>query len=341
MLQELAPTDPIDDSRTKAAIIVRLLRSVDAELSLSALPARAQVALARAIGTMGPVDRDMVNATVEEFASAVDRIALPSTGGVSAALRALDGHISPDVAAQVAEEHALNDPNHAWVRLSRLTDEDLLRVMEGESIQIAALLISKLPVDQSARLLSLMPGDRARRIAISTPALDTMNSTAVHDIARALVQDYCAAKPNNFDTDAVGRVGAILNSTGSERRNEVLDGLNQDNPEFAARVREAIFTFENIPERIEPLDIPKVIRVLDTAQLTLALGGALNGAPGEAKAAEFVLENMSKRMASQIREDIAADPAPRRGDVEEMHRLLIESIRGAIETGEITQVPQE
>lgn len=330
-----------EQSQLKAAIIVRLLRSVDADLSLTRLSDDNQIALARAIGKMGPIDRDTVNATIEEFTMALDAIALPAPGGVSGALEALDGQLSPAVASQVAEEAAMGDPAHAWVRLARLSDEDLAQIMEVESIEIASLLLSKLPVSQAARVLVLIPGDRARRIACTTPQIDSMRSEAVARIAHALAADHCVPKPNNFDKDAVGRVGAILNSTDATRRDEVLTGLDADDPEFALQVRKAIFTMENIPQRIDPLDVPKIIKTLDTDQLAIALGGALNGKPEEAAAAEFILDNMSKRMSSQLRDEINGASAPKAKAVEDTQALLIGGIRDAIETGEITPIEDE
>lgn len=323
-------------SRTKAAIIVRLLRSLDADLSLNSLPPKTQIRLARAIGEMGPVDRDTVNATVEEFAQAVDAMALPGSGGFSGALDVLDGQLSPEVAAQVAEESTKGDPEHAWLRLARLDDPDLVHVITTESTEIAALLLSKLPSGQAARLLALIPGNRARKIACLTPHLDRMNSDAVAQIAHALSADYCTPKPSNFDADAVHRMGAMLNSTSADRRDEVLQGLDKDDPEFAVQVRRAIFTFENIPERVDALDVPKLIRSLDAEQLVIALGGALAAQGPAAEAAEFVLENMSKRMSTQIREEINGSTAPKTKDVEATQALLIDAIKNAVESGEIS-----
>lgn len=334
---ETAPAD----KRVKAAIIVRLLRSLETDLSLSKLPQNSQIALARAMGQMGTVDRDTVNATIEEFTQAVDSVALPAPSGMRAALETLDGQLSPEVTDQMEEEAASNDPNHAWVRLARLDDEHLARIMGQESIEIASLLLSKLPVAQAARILTQVPGERARRIACITPQIDKMSVTAVTNIAQALANDHCNRSDSAFEVDAVARVGAILNSTGAERRDEVLGGLDEDDPDFALRVRRSIFVFENIPERIDPLDVPKITRTLDQEQLQVALAGALSGTPEEAAAAEFMLENMSKRLAQQIRDEIAASSPPRRSAVEEIHALLIGSIKDAIDSGEISPIEED
>lgn len=328
-------------SREKAAIIVRLMRALDADLGLSHLPESSQISLARALGAMGPIDRDTLNATVSEFTDAIDAIAMAGTGGVSKALETLDGQISPKVAAQMTEEAAQGDPAHAWVRLARLSDAQLAEVITEESTEISALLLSKLPVAKSATILGLIPGDKARRIACTTAHIDTMPADAVARVAYALVEDHCIATTPVFDKDAVSRVGEMLNSTQRDRREEVLTGLDEDDPHFAEQVRKAIFTIANIPDRIEPLDIPKVVRKIDAEQLTIALAGALRAGGEEERAADFVLDNMSKRMSEQIRDDVKAIGQLRRSVIDEAQTALVNEIKDAIDTGEITVVVEE
>lgn len=332
---------PTTDPRVKAAIIVRLLRSLETDIPLADLPQQSQKTLARAIGQMGSIDRQTVDAAIEEFTQAVDAVALPAPAGVGAALDTLEGQLSPEVADEMAEEVARKDPNHAWVRLARLPDRILAKILETESIEIAALLLSKLPVEQAAKVLTFVPGERARRIACTTPQIDKMSVIAVRQIGLALASDHCNRPDRAFDTDAVGRVGAILNSTPSLRREEVLTGIEDDNPDFAQKVRRAIFTFANIAERIDPLDVPKIIRTLDQEQLQIALAGALRSTPEDAASAEFILENMSKRMSTQIREEIQASSPPKQAVVEEIQGLLIAGIKDAISSGDITQVESE
>ena len=98
-------------------------------------------------------------------------------------------------------------------------------------------------------------------------------------------------------------MGAILNSSSTPTRDDVLSGLDESDQVLATAVRRAIFTFANIPTRVEPRDIPRVLRVVDPAMLLTAMAGA--EAAGFSDPRDFILENMSGRMADQLREDIA------------------------------------
>lgn len=326
-----------NDRRSKAAVIVRLLQSKGSPLALGGLPEESQVALTEAMGFMGPVDRATLTQVVDEFTRELDQLALTSPGGVRGALKALDGTLSESVAARVAEEAAKSDPNHAWAQVTELPIEQLIPIAQGESPQVSALLLSKLPVTKAAELLSGLPGDLARHLALMTSRLDEVPKEAMDRIAHALAADYCSAPEPVFTSRAAARVGEMLNSTASGRRGEVLDGLDQDDPVFARAVRRELFTFANIPERIEALDIPKVIRTLDSVQLAKAIGLAQSMDQEMQEAATFVLDNMSSRLADQVRDEIDTLGKVTTSEGEAAQALLISGIKDQIAAGEVTQ----
>ena len=106
-----------------------------------------------------------------------------------------------------------------------------------------------------------------------------------------------------MDGGPVERVGAILNFTPSGKRDEVLSGLDEDDADFAREVRKSIFTWANIPKRIDPRDIPRILRVVDAATLAKAIAGAKDA---NLPTAEFILASLSTRMADSLREEVEA-----------------------------------
>lgn len=328
--------------RDMAAIIVRLMRAQGTDLPLAKLPEDTQVALTRTMGSMGPVNHDTLNNVVDEFTRALESLALTATGGMPGALAALDGAISPAAAARMADEMAQGNPEHAWDRLAKLDIKKLAHIASQESVEIASLLMSKLPVEKAAEVLGHVAGAHARQIACTTAQIDDVSTETLGRIAHALVAEYCNQPKPSFESDAVSRVGAILNSTPRDRRDEVLEGLETDDPDFAGKVRKAIFTFANIPDRIPALDIPKAIRPLEGEQLVAALAGALKDSEEDKRAAEYMLNNMSKRMAGQLREEIDEAGDLKRKTIDEAQNALISAIRKAIDAGEIIPiVPDE
>ena len=118
-------------------------------------------------------------------------------------------------------------------------------------------------------------------------------------IGDAIAAQLDTQRVTAFDSGPVDRVGAILNFAASATRDHVLTGLDETDGEFAEQVRRAIFTFANIPDRIDARDIPKVMREVDQPTLVKAIAAATGA---EAAAAEFLLANISQRMADSMRE---------------------------------------
>lgn len=320
----------------KAAMIVRLLLKDGVDLPIKSLPDPCQIRLTRALGALPAVSQETLDGAATEFIAELEAMALTATGGMHGAIDVLRDRLSDSAAEALNNEVGADDPAHAWRRISALPTDRQSEILQTESTEVAALLLSKLPVARAAELLGDMPGDRARKIACMTSQIDDLTVQSAARIAQALVADYCDNPTPVFDRDAVARVADMLTSTGRARREELLEGLDADDEAFAQAVRKALFVFANIPERMEPLDIPKVVKLLNPEQMTAAIGYGLKTSDDDAQAAEFILDNLSKRMATQIREEIEDGATIDIDSAEEAQATLIQSIRDLADSGEIT-----
>lgn len=320
--------------RQKAAIIVRLLLANGGNLPLQALPEPVQAALTEQIGTMRSVDRATLRAVVEEFVARLDAVGLSFPGGIDRALDLLDGHISPAAATEIRRQRAASSKTDPWDRIAALGTDELLQVLNDESVEIGAVMLSKLAVARAAELLGRLPGERARRLAHAVSKTANIAPETVRQIGQSLIGQLSATPARAFDTGPEERVGAILNIAPAQTRDEVLAGLGEEDAEFADRVRRAIFTFADIASRIEPRDIPKITRGVDQAVLVTALAAATSEA--DAASAEYILANLSQRMAATLREEMAARGAVKPKDADAAQTAIIAVIRDLQARGEIT-----
>ncbi len=325
--------------KAKAAIVVRLLLNEGADIPLEDLPEELQAQLTKQMGSMRLVDRTTLSDVVGEFADELESVGLSFPGGIAGALDSLDGRISKQTAARLRKEAGVRQYGDPWARLRQMDTDKLLPVMENESIEVAAVLLSKIEVSRAAELLGKLPGPQARRITYAVSKTSAVTPDAVDRIGLSLATQLDAEPKKAFDDGPVERVGAILNSTASVTRDDVLEGLDETDAEFATRVREAIFTFANIPKRIAPRDIPRVIRTLDQEVLIVALAGA--EAAGMKDSAEFILENMSGRMADQLREEIGEREKVRPSECEEAMTTIVAAIREMEANGDLLLVVQD
>lgn len=330
----------LPNPREKAAIIVRFLLAEGANLPLSKLPDHLQAALTEQMGKMRSVDRKTLANVLEEFRAELEAIGLSFPGGIEAALAVMDGHISANAASRLrrlAGDSAKADP---WERLKILSSDRLLPVLQDESVEVAAVALSKLPVEKSAELLGKLPGERARRVAYAVSQTGNIDPETVRRIGLSLAAQLDTQPAKAFETDPVQRVGAILNVSAALTREDVLQGLQETDADFAQQVRKSIFTFVHVPKRLLGRDIPKVIRLTDPAALVTALA-ACDGNPELEAARDFTLSNMSQRMAQSLREEMAARGKVKEKDAEEAMTAIVSAIRQLESAGELILITDE
>lgn len=327
------------DTRQKAAIIVRFLLQEGAEIPLAQLPDDLQRALTQQMGSMRYIDRSTLQTVVNEFADELEAMGLTFPRGLAGALNTLDGKISPQTAARLRKEAGVRQIGDPWEFIRDLPVGKLVPIVERESTEVAAVLLSKLPVQKAAELLGKLPGNKARRTTYAISLTSKVTPEAVDRIGLSLAAEFEMEPLRAFEEDPEERLGAILNISQANTRDDVLTGLDEDDEEFSQRVRKAIFTFAHIPTRIQKVDAPKIIRDVEQQVITIALAYALAHDSEELRdAAEFILANISKRMADNMREEATEMGKIKPKDGEAAFNEVVAAIRSLQAAGDLTLI---
>jgi flagellar motor switch protein FliG len=334
------PVRRLLNPRQKAAVIVRYLLTEGTSLPLASLPEHMQAALAEQMGQMRLIDRITLDEVVAEFLSELESVGLSFPGGIEGALTMMDGHISQSAASRLRRMASTSSKIDPWERITALPTDRLMPILQDEAAEVGAVMLSKLPVAKAAEILGRLPGDRARRLAYAVSQTGNVDPETVRRIGAALLADLDNQPARAFETGPVERVGAILNVSPAMTREDVLQGLEAEDAGFAAEVRRAIFTFIHIPARLSPRDVPKITRLVDQPVLVTALAAA-QGKPGLDEAAEFLLVNISQRLAQGLREEMATRGKVKEKDGEEAMAAIISAIRTLEAGGEVTLVQPE
>ncbi|GLS87358.1 flagellar motor switch protein FliG [Cypionkella aquatica] len=331
---------PQPSPRQKAAIIVQFLLAEGGSLPLAKLPDQMQAALAEQMSQMRTVDRRTLAAVIEEFLGELDQVGLSFPGGIEAALSMMDGHISANAASRLRRMAASSASSDPWERLTAMPVASLLPVLEQESIEVGAVMLSKLPVAKSAELLGKLPGEKARRVAYAVSQTGNVDPDTVRRIGISLANQLESQPLRAFQSNPVDRVGAILNISPALTREDVLKGLDEADAGFAQQVRRAIFTFVHLPKRLLGRDVPKLIRIVDQAQLITVLAASAGVAEREASA-EFLLSNMSQRMAQGLREEAVSRGRVKEKDAEDAMNQIISAVRQLEAAGELVLIQED
>ncbi len=342
VIMDAAATPPATVSHLtngqKAAVIVRLLLSEGAAPRLAGLSTEQQERLVRRMGQLSHVNRATVAAITREFAESLDAVGLTFPRGIPGALKLLENHLSETARTSLQVAAEAEGPADPWARLAAMSPDRLRPLVERESAEICAIMLAKLPVARAASLLAELPQDRAYIIAHAVSLTGSVAPDTIDRVGETLMAQLEAQPAPAFGGDAAERVGAILNAATAVTREKVLEGLDTRDTVFAEHVRKAIFTFDHIPKRLEPRDIPKVMRGVEAETTARALAAGMASAP---VAVEFILENMSKRMAEQLREDAEARGKVPGSEGEAAMAEVVTSIRRLEQEGEIRLIEPE
>ena len=214
----------------------------------------------------------------------------------------------------------------------------LVPVIEREAAEVAAMILSRLPTDRAAEILSRLPGPRARRIAFGVSRIAAIDPDLMRRIGAAIAMEIDSRPPEAIEGGPERRVGAILNAATSRTRDDVLEGLREDDEAFADAVRRTIFTFADIEARLEPNDVGPVMRELDDPTQAAALAAGL--AAGFEGSVERILTAMPKRMAEKVRETMEGwSGTPEEGEA--AMSAVCDAIRRLEDAGKLTLRPPD
>ena len=212
----------------------------------------------------------------------------------------------------------------------RKTDPaQFLNFIQDEHPQTIAMILSYLSAGQAAMIIgSLLPekqADVAKRIAM----MDRTSPDVIKEVERVLERKLSTLV--NQDYTIVGGVDAIvsiLNTVDRSTEKHIMETLEIEEPELADEIRKKMFVFEDIL-LLDDRAIQRVLRDVDNNELGVALKAANEDVQN------VIFKNMSKRLATMIKEDMEFMGPVRMKDVEEAQQKIVGIIRKLEDSAEI------
>ncbi len=214
--------------------------------------------------------------------------------------------------------------------LVRRTDpKQLLSFIQGEHPQTIALIMTHLPPDKAAILLSSLPQERQADVTKRIALMGRTSPEVLKEIEKILERKISSLAPTDYTTSGgIQSVVDILNRSDPSTLKVVMDSLEVDDPELAEQVKRQMFVFEDIV-MLDDRGIQLVLREVDMKDLALALKGS------NPEVGQKIMANMSSRASQNLREDMEFMGPVRLRDVEEAQQRIVKVIRRLEETGAI------
>ncbi len=325
--------------RQKAAIIVKLLVGGGVSLDDLDLDADAIWKITNAMTGLGVVGKDIVDGVTAEFILEMERMGLVFERDIDGSLKAMEDQITPETLSKVKAHQTGSAEANAWAAIAKTDAEVLALRIAAENPRVGAVILSKLAPSKSAEIVGQIATEAAEAILAAISKSTSVKPEIVNRIGIALAESLQdKGGVGAFEDSAAERIGAILNMSASEFRDGILGSMEKKDPESASQIRRLMFTFEDIPSRITGRDISKILRGVDDETLVMALSGAAETAP-EVK--EFIMSNISSRLAEQIEESIQERGTVKPKDADAAMTQVVIAVKELEKSGEITLIEPE
>lgn len=322
----------------KAAIVVRALLMDGTDLSFNELPQDMQTSLAQTLGRMRLVDRATMNAVLEEFIETLEQVGLCFPDTLEGALALLGDKLDQKAARRLRDLARGGNTDDAWHVLQQAEDEVLLAMLSQEAQVVGAVLLSKLSTEKAAGLLMKLDPDLAKSLALSIARTEAIAPATVARIGATLALQITQKAVPAFPDPPTKRVGNILNSSAPALRDTLLNRLENENQQFARAVRKAIFTFKDVATRVQERDVPAIMRQVSADDVMIMIAATREE---DAPSTDFLLTNMSKRMATTLQDDAGTLPQPSADAYGAAAIRIAGAIRLMVDNEEISLKPLE
>ena len=203
---------------------------------------------------------------------------------------------------------------------------DLIRL---EHPQIISIILSQLDADQAADVLTLLPQNLRSDILMRIATLEGVQPAALRELDDIMEKQLTGSE--GVKSSQIGGIDAaanILNFIESVVSEPMMQDIGEANADLAQRIQDKMFVFGDLVN-VDDRGIQTLLREVSTDQLLLALRGV------DAALRDKIFNNMSRRAAEMLRDDLEAAPPARLSEVEMAQKDILQIAKRLSDAGEI------
>lgn len=315
--------------KQKGAILMVTLGNEVASQSYKHLDETSIEILTLEIANLRKVSSEQRMAVLKEAQELILAREYMAQGGVDYARDILEKALGADKAQSLLSRITASLQVRPFDFMKHSDPQQLISFIQGEHPQTIALILSYLTPEQAAavigRLSATMQAEVTKRIA----KMDRITPEVLREVERVLERKFSTVIGQDFTmAGGIDSVVEIINRVDRGTERNIMENLEENDPELAEEIKRRLFVFEDI-SGLDDRSIQRVLREVEMKDLGLALKGAT-----EDLKTKFT-KNMSQRAADMLTEDMQYMGPVRVRDVEEAQQKIVNVVRALEDAGEI------
>lgn len=276
--------------------------------------------------SVSPKEKDKVLDEFYEICLAQQYIA---EGGIGYAKDLLEKALGSDKAVEVIGRLTASLQVRPFEFIRKTDAGQLLNFIQEEHNQTIALILSYLNPAQASLVLAALPQEKQADVAKRIAQMDRTSPDVIKDVENVLERKLSSLVTQDYTlVGGVDAIVQILNSVDRSTEKHIMETLEIEDTELAEEIKKKMFVFEDILS-LDDRSIQRILREVENNELAIALKGS-----GE-EVQNVIFNNLSKRLATMIREDMEYMGPVRLKDVEEAQQKIVNIIRKLEDAGEI------
>jgi flagellar motor switch protein FliG len=304
----------------KAAVFLLALGEEGSALLLKNLSTDEIKQLGSSMCSTQDVKKEVANEVVQEFAQTFFEGDVLTAGDhffMSVLPKVLDSDQANDVISTIEKEK-----EEVPFKNARDIDPKVLAgFIKNEHPQTIAIILAHLDSQKAGTILGLLSEALQIEVMNRIARLETVPPDLVREVDEVLEQELLSVgKASSQVLGGVQMAAEILNNSDKRTESNILQAMEDYDPELAEKVRKLMFVFEDLV-MVPDQGIREILKEVRNEELTLALKTSSE----ELK--KKVFKNLSKRAGEMLQEDMSMLGPVRLSDVEAAQQNVINVAR--------------
>jgi len=202
-------------------------------------------------------------------------------------------------------------------------------LLEQEHPQTIALVLSTQHVEHASEILTNLPEDMRSDVTYRISKIEKVSPEVIARIEDALNREIgLVSGKSHKKVGGVEAVVGMLNHMKNNLDSDILEKMDETDPDMAEEIRRMMFTFENLVA-LDGRSLQMILREVNNDSLTMALKTASE------QMKEKIFANMSARAADMIQDDLEAMGPVRLSEVELMQQSIVKIAMKLEEEGKL------
>lgn len=213
--------------------------------------------------------------------------------------------------------------------IGNMSPDMVAGLLEKEHPQTIALVLSTQLTEHAAAILASLPDKIRSEVVYRIATIEKVSPEIISRIDDALHHEIgLVAGKEQRKVGGIDKVVDLLDHMQGSMGSDILDQVEETDPEMAEEIRKRMFTFENLAD-LDNRALQMILREVNNDALTLALKTASDTLQ------EKIFGNISKRAADMIKDDLEAMGPVRLSEVELTQQSIVKIAMKLEEEGKL------